>query len=220
MSVLRLRLGRACLSAATGRVYFYDRAHPRMNAALKAAGADWQIGTSRRWTSFCCARRNENDRSKVEAFRRWDRITGNTVEVRNKPAAKLGYLGERVNFAASIFNLRRTANVQVRLARLVAPLVGVLCCCEFRDELVESCITVANARTVTQYRVKANGFAIVVHAELLIALHSAGAGSETQQSNSCESRPDYGAETKLSLHWIILLDCAGSLISGQRADSL
>ena len=180
MSVLRLALRRACRCATSRTSYFYRRAHPWMNAALKAAGADWKIGASRRWAFFCCARRNENDRSKVEALRRGYRVAGNAIEIGNKAAAKLSDPGERVNFAASVLDYRRTANVQVCLTGLIAPSVYILGFFQFLDEFSECCITVTDARTVAQYCIEAGGFTIVQHSKLLIALNSAGADSETQ----------------------------------------
>lgn len=180
MSVLRLALrwARRCATTRTGD--FYRRAHPRMNAALKAAGADWKIGTSRRWSFFCCARRNENDRSKVEALRRRYRVAGKTVEIGNESAPKRSDLSERVNFAASVFNLRRTANVHLRLGGLVSPGSDVLCFFKFLDELSKSRFTVTDARALAQHCIEAGGFTIVVYAELFVALNSAGTDSETQ----------------------------------------
>src|ERR1044072_5682541 len=102
--------------AATRGVNFYDRAHPRMDAALKAVDADRHVRASRRRTGFGRARRNENDCAEVQAFGRRYRIAGNAVEFVDEPAAKFCDLRKRVDFTATILNLRWPSNVEVRLA--------------------------------------------------------------------------------------------------------
>jgi hypothetical protein len=82
-----------------------------------------------------------------------------------------------VYFAAAVFDFRRPADVQVRLFRLVAPFVRVLCFNEFCDEFIESCVTVTG--TSAGYSSESDGIAIVVHAEFFVALNG-GAGCETQ----------------------------------------
>src|SRR5688572_19987774 len=207
MSVLR----RACRGSTTGGGHFYSCAHPWMNAALKTAGADWKIRTSRRWAFFGRACRNENNRSEVQAFGRGYGVAGNAVEIGDESTAKLSHLRKCVNFTAAVFNHCRTADIQVRLEGLVAPLMCILSCCQFRDEFIKSCRAVTDARAVTQNCIKTSGFTIVVHSEFFIALNGAGAGCETQQSNSRKRRPDYGAITKPYFHGKNLLDYADSL---------
>jgi len=211
MSVLRLALRRARLSTASRRVYFYGRAHPRMDAALKAVNADWKTRSSCRRAIFCCARGNKNHRPEVQALGRWYRVAGKSIQVRNKPAAKSSDLCERVNFAAAVLNNRRPANVQVRLAGLVAPRVYILRFFQFFDELSKCSLTVTDARALAQHCIEAGGFTIVQHSKLLITLNSAGTDSETQYSNRRKRRPDCCAKTKPFLHEINLLDCAGPL---------
>ena len=88
-----------------------DGAHPRMYAALKAAYADWCVRTSRRRTFFSCTRRNENDRSKIQALGSWNRVTGNAIKVVNKSATKICYASECMHLAAAILDECRAANV-------------------------------------------------------------------------------------------------------------
>ena len=116
--------------------------------------------------------------------------------VGNKTAAKLSDGRERVYLAAAVLNDRRTTDVEMHLAWLVAPLVRVLSLREFRDKLVKRCMTVADARAVAQHSVETGWFTIVVHADLLIALNGACADCQAQQSNSRKRRKYNGAEAK------------------------
>src|SRR5688500_8163939 len=167
MSVCALRRARRCATTWYGD--FNGRAHPRVDAALELADADWKIRTSCRRAVFSCARGNENHRPEVQAFGRGYRVAGNAVQIGNESSTKLSHLRKRVDFTAAILDLGRTANVQLCLARLITPFMRVLSCCEFRDECIKSRVSVADARAVAQHSIKTGGFTIVVHAEFLVA---------------------------------------------------
>lgn len=209
MTVMR-RLRRSRGRAATRSVYFYDCAHPRMNAALKAAGTHWHARSARRWTFFDGTRWNENNGPKVQALRCWYGVAGNAVKLIDKSAAKGSHPGKRVDFTAAVLNLRRPSHVQVRLARLVSPFVSILRFFKLGEEFSKGCVAVTDARAVAEHSIESGGVAIVEQSKLLVTLN--GAGSETQQSHYCERRQDYGAKTKSSFHGILnLLGCARSL---------
>ena len=104
-----------------------------MNAALKLVDTDWEFRTPGDWTFYYSASRNEFDRCKVQALRRWNRIT--YVKWRNKAAAKLSHWRESMDFTSAVLNQRRSSNIQVCLARLIAPFVNVPVLFEFRLEL-------------------------------------------------------------------------------------
>lgn len=120
-----------------------------------------------------------------------------------------------MEFTAAVFNDRRPSNIQVCLAWLVPPFVNVAGFFEFLDEFEKRCFAITDAPA--GHAGESDGIAIVVHAELLIALNCARAASQTEQSNGSERDPDYGAETKPSFHRIKPpRDCATRRV-GERA---
>jgi hypothetical protein len=120
-----------------------------MNAALKPMRADWQTGTAGGW-SFCHATRMNNV-YQTKTLRRWHRITRNAIERVNKTATKLCYFSEGVIFTATIFNDGGASNIKQHLTGLIAPLVRILGCCQFTDELLKGRVSVADTDALAEY---------------------------------------------------------------------
>jgi len=160
-------------------VNFDNRAHPRVNAALILMCSDGQLSASRSRAVFGSTRWNKNDTSEIQALRRWNGITRNAVELVDKATAEFGDGRKRMYFAADIFDESRPANIEQHLARLIAPLVRILRCCQFRDEFVEGCVTIADTRTIAEHRIEGHGVTVVQQTDLLVALNGARTRGQT-----------------------------------------
>src|ERR1700754_1535355 len=136
-------------------------AHPRVNAALELMRSDREFGASRCRAFLSSASRDEDDRREVQALGRRNGITGNAIQIRDKSAAKLGYFSKGMHLATAILDERRAADVEQHIAWLIAPLVRVLGCFEFRDELVQGGVAVTDAGAVAEHRVEADGLTVV-----------------------------------------------------------
>ncbi len=138
-----------------------DCAHPWMNAALEAALADGSIGTSRSWTFFSATGGNENERANVQALGSRNRITRNAVKGRNESATKISDASKCMYLAANVLDQCRASNIEVHLAWLVSPLMNILRCGEFCNELVKRGMAVNDARAVAKDGIETRWLAIV-----------------------------------------------------------
>src|SRR6185369_8408733 len=136
-------------------------AHPGMNAALKLVRAYWKVGTAGSRSYFNSTRRNENDRSEVQAFGSRNRVAGNAVELVNEAATKLRYRSKRVRLATTILNQRVASNIQMHVARLISPGVCILGCCEFGDELIKRRVAIAHTGAIAKHRVEGCWFTVI-----------------------------------------------------------
>src|SRR6185503_18884041 len=84
--------------------------------------------------------------------------------------------------------------------RLVSPSVRILRLFKFLDKFCKRCMSLANAGTITQYRVERRRLTIVVHPDLFITLYGACARSEAQQSDGGKCRPEHGSEIQSLFH--------------------
>src|SRR6185503_10253335 len=107
------------------------------------------------------ASRNKSYRSEIEALRSRNRITGNTIQFINEAAAKCRDGSEGVCLTTNVLDECGATSIEMHLARLVAPLVRILRCSEFCDELVKRRMSITYARAVAEYGVERSGFTVV-----------------------------------------------------------
>jgi hypothetical protein len=132
-----------------------------MNATLESSYADRHLSASCDRSIYSRAGWNESDSSKIKAFGRRHRITGDAVKLIDKSASESGNRRKRMYLTAAILYECWASNIEMHLARLVAPLVCVLSRCQFSDEFIKRRMPITNACTVTQDGIESSGVTVV-----------------------------------------------------------
>lgn len=192
--------------------YLYDSAHPGMNAALETVCSYRELRTPGGWPLLRSARWDKNYRAEVQALGRRNRVAGDAIEIRDKPAAECRHIGEGVNLATAVLDKSLPSGVDLYGLWLISPGVCILSFFKFLNELIKRRVPVADAGAIAQYRIEASRVTIVVHRYLLITLYGPYAGAQTEQRDAGECRPYHGSEIQSWVHGITsLLFKAGSL---------
>lgn len=203
---MRAAFGRARRRRLTGgRLNLDHGAHPRMYAALEFVRADREVGASGCRSFFSATRWDKDESGNVQALWGRNRVTGNSIEIGNKAAAELGYGSKGVCLTADILDERRAADIEQHIAGLIAPLVNVLGCYEFGDELVKRSVAVTDAGAFAEHGVEADRLTIVEQPDLLVALNG-GVCGETHGGHGGKREPNHCLNRYASLHLGNLLD--------------